>query len=308
MLQASEALLAVIEAPAAMADPGDIVRINAARDVALAGFTVEGPLPNTLFCSVFPRTGLRVNGGGSAIVRGNRFTEIRSEDPALRGCQNGVAVLVGYAPEGTTGSAVIEQNPIEAYQKAGVVVDNAGSSALIVGNKITGDGPITTIAQNGIQVSNGADALVNGNWVSGQVYSPSPAGAALFFYRPGTSYVVGNVVQRADYGIYTVDAVSPAIQNNTVLACTVNGMDLDEETTGTTGALVRANDSRDNGANGIYVSVSSKQNALGENQMFGDGALDARDDSAGNGTAGTANMWIHNHCKTDNHGGLLCEP
>jgi parallel beta-helix repeat protein len=308
VIQASERLAAIIKAPATMADPGDIVRINVARDVTLTGFVVAGPLPSALFCSTFPRTGVRVDGGGSASIRGNRFTDIRSEDPDLRGCQNGIPVLVGSEPEGQTGSALIEQNTIDAYQKTGVVVDNAGSSAVIYGNLITGDGPNATIVQNGIQVSNGGDAFVGSNWVSGQVYTPSPEGAALLFSRSSRVSVVGNVLHEADFGIVTLDATAFEIRNNSVAFCTANGIDLDQLVTGTTGGLIVLNDSHDNGGDGIYVSASSKENTLRANRFFNDRAFDAEDDSVGQGSAWTANVWEDNHCKTDNKGGSLCEP
>ena len=306
VLRSSSPLAAVIQAPATMTDPGDIVRINAARDVTLEGFTIAGPLPNALFCSLLPRTGVRVDGGGSAIIRDDRLTDIRSEDPALRGCQNGIPILVGSEPEGEIGSATVEHDTIEAYEKTGVLVDNAGSSALIVENKVTGDGPNAQIAQNGIQVSNGADAFVGNNWVSGQIYSPSPLASGLLFYLPGRVSAVGNQVRDADFGIVTVDATAPEIRDNTVAACTAEGFDIDEETSGTTGALIVGNESHDNGLDGIYVSGSSANNDIRENHMFADRELDARDDSTGHGTAGTANRWRRDRCKTDNRGGLLC--
>src|SRR2546427_4059131 len=72
---------AVIKAPLVMTDPGDIVTINGAQNITLRDFTVAGPLPDSLFCSVFLRTGVRVIGGGSAIIQGNHVTEIRSTSP-----------------------------------------------------------------------------------------------------------------------------------------------------------------------------------------------------------------------------------
>jgi len=295
-LRARERFAAVIAAPAVMSDPGDIVRIQGARDVTLEGFTIAGPLPDALFCSPFARTGVRVDGGGSATIRANRFTDIRSADPSLRGCQNGIALLVGSASDGEVGAARIEENEIDAYQKVGIEVDNVGSSAVVVDNQVTGDGPSTVIGQNGIQISNGADAVVANNHVTG-----------LLFYKSGRVSVVGNHVSAADYGIAMIDVTEPEITGNTALACTADGIDLDEEDTGTTGALVVDNESRDNGQDGLFVSVSSKKNALRHNSSFGNGALDAEDDSVGHRTAGTANVWEQNHCKTDNHGGLLCE-
>jgi len=48
---------------------------------------------------------------------------------------------------------------------------------------VTGDGPIAYIAQNGVQVGFGATALVEGNAVSGNDYTPqSFVGCGLLFF------------------------------------------------------------------------------------------------------------------------------
>ena len=97
VLRSVTPLAARIQAPPLMElVHGDLVRIdNGARNVGLLGFTVAGPLPDTLFCSPALRSGVRVKGGASALIAGNYITEIRSANPALRGCQNGFAIAVG---------------------------------------------------------------------------------------------------------------------------------------------------------------------------------------------------------------------
>ncbi len=307
VVRSTQPRAAEIEAPATMSDPGDIVRIHAARDVTLEGFTIAGPLPDALFCSLYPRAGVRVDWRSLCHDRDNHITEIRSRSAAYRGCQSGFAILVGSELEEEVGTARVEGNAIDAFQKTGILVDHAGSSAFVVGNQVTGDGPSVTIGQNGIQISYGAVAFVTDNWVSGEIYAPSPISAAILLYLPGRTSLLGNHVSDADYGIFTADAPAPQIEGNEVFACTADGIALDEETSGTTGARVEGNEAHDNGLDGIYVSRMSSQSVVRENRMFADGELDARDDSSGHGTAGTANTWVANHCKTDNHGGLLCE-
>lgn len=129
-------LEAIIKAPLLMSEPGDIVRIHQTRNVTLRQFTITGPLPDTLFCSLTTRTGVRIDQGASATLRDNHITEIRSTSPALRGCQNGIAVLVGRAFETSVGTAWITHNRIDRYQKGAIVVDNAGSSATIDHNEV----------------------------------------------------------------------------------------------------------------------------------------------------------------------------
>jgi nitrous oxidase accessory protein NosD len=66
----------------------------------------------------------------------------------------------------------IMNNVVSNYQKTGIVT-NGLVSATITGNTITGDGPITYTAQNGIQIGFGATAIVKNNSVSGNNYTPA---------------------------------------------------------------------------------------------------------------------------------------
>lgn len=57
----------------------------------------------------------------------------------------------------------VSGNTVSSYQKTGVLVKEKVLS-VVTGNTITGYGPVDFIAQNGVQVSFGATALVNSNF------------------------------------------------------------------------------------------------------------------------------------------------
>jgi hypothetical protein len=273
-------LQAVIKAPALMSDPGDIVRVAGAQNVTIRHFEITGPLPDHLFCSLFTRTGVRVDQGGSATLTDNYITEIRSASPLLRGCQNGIAVLVGRNFEGTTGSAEITHNLIDRYQKGGVVVDNAGSSGNVHHNEIVGVGPQPVIGQNGIQVSRGATAGVDHNEVSDNVFTLGGAGTGIILFQAnGSGLTVGyNDVYRNDDGIslYDVD-----------------------------GSLIEHNSSHDQVVfDGLFADADSTNNRLEYNRMERNFEHDCHDDSVGTGTAGTANFWLKDKGLTENKVGL----
>jgi hypothetical protein len=274
-------LQAVIKAPPVMADPGDIVHVDGAQDVTLRHFTIAGPLPDHLFCSLFTRTGLRIDGGGSATLTDNHITEIRSASPLLRGCQNGIAVLVGRAFEGETGRAEIRHNLIDHYQKGGVVVDNAGSYGNVHHNEIVGD-PGPQIAPNGIQVSRGAAADVDHNDVSGNSFTLGGAGTGIILFQAnGAGLTVGyNDVYENDDGISLYDVDGSLIEHNFSHEQTV--------------------------FDGLYAAPDSTNNRLEYNRMELNFEHDCHDDSVGGGTAGTANFWIKDHGLTENRPGL-CE-
>ena len=273
-------LQAVIKAPPVMADPGDIVRVNGAQDVTLRHFTISGPLPDHLFCSLFTRTGVRIDGGGSATLTDNHITEIRSANPALRGCQNGIAVLVGRMFEGQTGTAEISHNLIDRYQKGAVVVDNAGSYGNVHHNELVGVGPQPVIGQNGIQVSRGATADVDHNEVRDHIYTLGGAGTGIILFQAnGAGLTVGyNDVYRNDDGISLYD-----VDNS----------------------LVKHNKSHDQVVwDGLYADALSTGNRLEYNRMERNFEHDCHDDSVGGGTAGTANFWIKDYGLTENRPGL----
>ena len=66
------------------------------------------------------------------------------------------------------------------------------------------------------------------------------------------------------------------------------------------------NHSSNNGEDGLYVSPASTGSFIRDNTLSSNAAFDARDDSTGSGTAGTASTWRHDQCVSDNHNGRLC--
>jgi hypothetical protein len=272
---------AIIKAPEVMLEPGDIVHVSGAQGVVIDGFTITGPLPDALFCSLTSRTGVRIDGGGSAELLGNHVMEVRSASEALRGCQNGVAVLVGRTVEGQIGRASVVGNLLDSYQKAGVVVDNAGSSAFVADNRVRGIGPTPVIAQNGIQVSRGAHAFVLSNEVSDHTYSfPlafSSTGVLLFQLAGGVT-VSRNRSSRNDDNFAAFESSGLTLSRN------------------------RATDSTF--YDGIFFDELTAGNRISRNVALGNKEHDCHDDSVGPGTAGTANTWRANRGQTENRPGL----
>ena len=90
------------------------------------------------------------------------------------GSQHGVGIYwrAFFAQGGVTGRIV--GNTITAYQKGGIVTNGIGVQATISDNTVTGDGHVTFIAMNGIQIGYGASASVMRNAVSGNSYIGFP--------------------------------------------------------------------------------------------------------------------------------------
>jgi parallel beta-helix repeat protein len=283
---------AIIKAPLVMVDEKAIVRVNGASDVTISSFTISGPGGGP--CDSL-RYGVRVDGGGSASILDNHITMIR--DTPFSGCQNGNAVQIGRNFGGQVGTASIQRNTIDDYQKSGVVVDGPGSSGDIGHNTIIGVGPTVTISQNGVQVSRNATGSVHHNTISGNLFSPQTfASAGVLLFEPGAVEVSHNDLSNNDESIYVIDTAGAVISHNTIVGSTFDGIGLDNAT----GCTISHNDISESGYDGIWADTDATNNQIEHNRLSNNAEHDAHDNSVGTGTGGTANTWEHNGCSSPN--------
>ncbi len=111
--------------------------------------------------------------GASGIIRNNTVVNV-NQGPS--GCQEGNAIETRNAPFDATGSdllVTISDNTVSGYIKNGITA-NGSVAATITNNVVTGSGPVGVplAAQNGIQVAFGATAIVKGNTITGNNYTP----------------------------------------------------------------------------------------------------------------------------------------
>lgn len=125
--------------------------------------------------------------------------------PGLQGCQDGLAINV----EASTGNPVVKitNNSVRNYDKNGITVSGpggltAGPKATISGNTIIGLGPTSVIAQNGIQISYGATAVVQYNYVADDIYTgPLYGSSGILIYASQFVAVANNTVESTQLGI-----------------------------------------------------------------------------------------------------------
>jgi hypothetical protein len=129
-------------------------------------------------------------------VTGSKLHDIG--DSPLDGMQRGRPVFYYDGARGT-----VSGSEIYNFQKNGVTISGLGTdgqtpstvatSVTVMNNVITGEGHIDFIAQNGVVVRNGANAVVRGNIIRGFYYTPTTDTAAgLLNYSAGTIAVAGN--------------------------------------------------------------------------------------------------------------------
>lgn len=113
--------------------------------------------------------------GASGTATNNRLFDIAQA--TTFGCQEGNGIearnFAGESfssPDRTT--VTISDNVVRSYQKTGVLV-SGNVDAIVTRNVISGIGPTTVIAQNGVQIGFGATGLVSANEISGNDYTPN---------------------------------------------------------------------------------------------------------------------------------------
>jgi len=317
----------VIVAPPSMKNASAVAEIRGAKDVSINCLTISGP--NTGSADTF--YGILVHAGGSAKIANNRITNIA--DKPLSGVQRGVAIQIGSVVPGVSpGSATITHNTIDRYQKNGIQVSGAGSNATIDDNSIVGAGVTTLIAQNGIQVSNGATAKITDNCISGNSYKPGPFGATgILLINPGAVTIADNTLTRNDVGVFVFRSKAAVVldHNNAsgnvligIMLDTASGARVVNNTTSkngsgaagsdggvalfaSTGNRIEGNKSESNKGAGIFVDSSSNGNTITGNLLNGNTLFDAQDRSTGAGTVKTGNTWTNNRGKTSGPKGLL---
>lgn len=198
-LEAVNPMGATIAAPEVLTEDGAIVEIVGAGNVTLSGFVISGPGADD--CGSIEAAVL-VRGQASATITGNEIVHAR--DNPISGCQNGYGIQVGedYAaiPEVTVefsdpGTAPISKNTISDYQKGGILIDGAGSSATITDNIITGVGKTSVIAQNGIEITEtNLPSAITGNTVTGNFHkNPGGCGGGVCVTATGVlEYLAGS--------------------------------------------------------------------------------------------------------------------
>jgi parallel beta-helix repeat protein len=218
----------------------DGISVCTAGTVKLTGLTVSESVP-MLNCSD-NLYGILVAGGANLVAK-NVTVDGATESP-LNGCQLGIGIEVGASSASEVGTATLTHVSVSDYQKNGITVDGAGSSAKISNSFVTGAGPTDQIAQNGIQISDGAVGTIKSSTVSGNECDQAgcgPSGLAdqatgVLFYGAGAgSSITKSSLTDNDLGAYylSLAASEPtssevSIAGNTVSSNRYEGIVLDQ--------------------------------------------------------------------------------
>jgi hypothetical protein len=175
--------------------------------VAITGLDVEAVVPlsgcgdglNGIFVGegTLKATTVVVNGASTSL-------------PEEKGCQQGIAINVGSIDPTEEGHATLKDVTVFGYEKNGPTVSGKGSTMAITASTVTGEGPDTHTAQNGIQVGYGAEGTIKSSTISGNECnlpvhcgaSVEQASGVLFYGAAAGSAVSSSTLKENDLGAY----------------------------------------------------------------------------------------------------------
>jgi nitrous oxidase accessory protein NosD len=122
-------------------------------------------------------------------------------------CQSGLGIFV-QKPGRLVREVMVVNSSIHDYQKNGITGNEPGTRLRATGNVVTGIGPTSGAAQNGIQIGFGATGQIDGNVVINHIWSPcvsvSECGfvaAGLLIVNTNNVSILGNTVGKNQCGI-----------------------------------------------------------------------------------------------------------
>jgi uncharacterized repeat protein (TIGR01451 family) len=236
-----------------------IVEMASPANVVMSGFTVEGPTSSVIPTDIGIDFGILAVGAGTLDLSATTVTAIHGA-LSITGQQTGHGIGVGDSATNRIGFANIHGVTVTDYNKSGIRITGAGTTATITGNTVTGSGPTSAIGQNGITISAGGVATVTGNTVSANEFTGTNSGPDPFTNTEVEGIIdlgggdgvtiAGNNVFNNDIGIYSASLASPSpvsITGNTVHDNRFDGVFLEA------GIATASNNTIFNNPNGLVV-------------------------------------------------------
>ena len=173
---------------------------------------------------------------------------------SLNGCQSGTGIFV-QSGNGGVSQVEIHRSTIHDFQKNGITANEIGTTATMDENVVTGLGPTTGAAQNGIQIGFGAGGSIQNNTVTNNVWAPCTAVAActavatnILVTQSDGVIVKDNVAGVSQVGIFLHANQGQVLENRTFATSVFDGIHIEGDQ-----AQVKRNDVFNGAQSGIFI-------------------------------------------------------
>ena len=139
----------------------------------------------------------------------------------MTGCQEGHGIFVDSGSGGTA-NLTVSYSSIHDFDKSGIFAFGGGTTLTATHNSITGAGPTTITAQNGVEAVYGAKAIVNDNVITAVDYTPTSSSATgiLFFEAAQGSQANGNTISETNGAVYFYQSAKSEANDNMISGTT----------------------------------------------------------------------------------------
>jgi hypothetical protein len=205
------------------------ILVQNAKAVSISNITVDGSGNQLSGCGTDIRGIYYQNASGTISDVATRNQVLAA---GLTGCQAGQGIFVqssypgaGYAT--ASANVTITNSSVHNFQKNGVTVDGPKAIAAVTYNNITGQGPTTGAAENGVQISDGATGSVTNNAIVDNIWAPDTssdtgdAASGILIYSSEHVLVANNIVSTTQFGIVTVSDPAYGLGDHTTIASNV---------------------------------------------------------------------------------------
>jgi hypothetical protein len=206
-----------------------IVVVDTADKVTLNNLTIDGSASVINTCATVSAGVYYRNASGTIDSLAIRHI---TNGSGFEGCQGGLGIFV-QSGGGGKAKVDITNNSVHDYDKNGITANEIGTDVNIKGNAVTGVGPTSNAAQNGIQVAFGAKGTIDSNAIINHVYSPctlssctAAFAANILIFNSDNVKVSKNNAGNAQVNVY-YEGNKGEISNNTLFQNLVfDGIDL----------------------------------------------------------------------------------
>jgi nitrous oxidase accessory protein NosD len=140
----------------------------------------------------------------------------------LEGCQSGLGIFA-QSGGGVTSKVGVSDTSVHDYQKNGITGNEVGTDIFVDDNVVTGIGPTTGAAQNGVQVGFGATGAIRQNSIMNHIWSScvSPSmctdiATNILIFGANDVVVTQNTLGKSQTSVSIVGGNNCRVQGNTI--------------------------------------------------------------------------------------------